>query len=146
MFFQPLQVDNRVIVDSYDAEAFQLKGHESSAEKKMSFYLSGSRLTRWSTSSKIVLCRNFFLNKSMKALLTFATPWPKHWLQNKTEAAEYNCGRGPSQLIHKGFKWEFFVVRHMSCVGYQSRLFPVCVNSLPHRLCLGYTPPQGVAF
>ncbi len=34
----------------------------------------------------------------------------------------------------------------MSCVGYQSRLFPVCVNRLPHRLCLGYTPPWGVAF
>lgn len=34
----------------------------------------------------------------------------------------------------------------MSCVGYQSRLFPVCVNRLPHRLCLGYTSPWGVAF
>lgn len=35
-----------------------------------------------------------------------------------------------------------FVVGHLSCVGYQSRLFPVCVNSLPH--CLGYLPPMGV--
>lgn len=34
----------------------------------------------------------------------------------------------------------------MSCVGYQSRLFPVCVNSLPHRLCLGLTLPQGAPF
>lgn len=34
----------------------------------------------------------------------------------------------------------------MSCVGYQSSLFPVCVNRLPHRLCLGYTPPGGVPF
>ena len=31
----------------------------------------------------------------------------------------------------------------MSCVGYQSRLFPVCVNCLLHRPCLGYTPPRG---
>lgn len=131
--------------------AFWLKGDRSSAEKKDEL-LSLCSSANVISLSKILLCShtNVF-HKPIKVLRTFATPWPKHWLQNKTGVAEYNCGRGPSQLIHKGFKWEFkkkkkgcFVVGRMSCVGYQSRLFPVCGNR--HRLCLGYTPPQGVAF
>ncbi len=115
-------------------------------------------LSLWRSANVINQSKNIALQPHTKvfhkSMRTFAAPWPKHWLQNKTGVAEYDCGRGPSQLIHKGFKWEFkkkkkswcFVVGRMSCVGYQSRLFPVCVNRLPHRLCLGYTPPRGVAF
>lgn len=108
-------------------------------ERKRWAFISWTLMMCWSASVKGVSTE--VLHKSINVL---------HRLWNKTRAAGIWVGEvAPHSWHTKDLngslkKWWCFVVGRLSCVGYQSRLFPVCVNSLPHGLCLGYNLPRGL--
>lgn len=99
---------------------------------------------------KLITQTQYFNGKYVKG----CTSWPKYWLQNKTGVRDYDCGRGLSQLIHKSFKWPLkkekkrkrkadVLLLDVCPVSATSLACFLCVNSSPHRLCLGYTPLWG---